>query len=180
MERRSDKNAYTDSVSQGDHYYTRMLLPELFIQAQLHTFLCLHPICKDPNKSTALRIHLSAESFSFLRYSTQNTFRKVLEHIRTFSSLLIIDNRTRMFGHSPVPQAYCTLFNLSRRIPLDLILSWIWVTLKFTTGKGTIFHVYHSNDPSTYLCNFLLCWSQRCEFSMKLLRDPTGRSGIVT
>lgn len=102
------------------------------------------------------------------------------EYIRTFSSLLIVDHRTRVFGHGPVPQAYRTLFNLSSRIPLDLILSWIWVTLKFTTGKATIFHTYHSNDLSTCLCNFFLDWSQRCEFSMKPLHDPIGRFGKVT
>lgn len=38
MKRRSDKNAYTDPVSQEDNYYTRMLLLELFIQAQLNIF----------------------------------------------------------------------------------------------------------------------------------------------
>lgn len=44
------------------------------------------------------------------------------ERIHTFSSLLIADDRTRVFGYSPVPQAYCSLFNLRKRIPFHFVL----------------------------------------------------------
>lgn len=71
----------------------------------------------------------------------QNTLREV-QHLRTFGSLLITDNSTRVFGHCPVPQADCTLLNLKRKITLSLTLSWMWIPLTFTTGKRSIFHSF--------------------------------------
>lgn len=83
-------------------------------------------------------VHAHQHSIFPFQATAQKTHLGKCRNIRTFSPLFIVDNRTHVFGHSPVPQAYCPLFNLSRRVPLDVCMSRI-ESLKFPTGKVNTF-----------------------------------------
>lgn len=118
--RRSGKNAYPDSVSL-DHHYTRVIPNGLSKSSCTVSSVSTLPANIQTNPQCCTYT-CQQRAFPF-HPATHKCVWKGTGRIRTLSSLLVIDDRTHVLGHSPVPQADCTFFNLRRKILLDLMLS---------------------------------------------------------